>query len=389
MAAEDNQEHSARLRTDESLEDERRKAIDELAKRTAALEEDADTVLARARERAEEVLDQARLGADEKLEEAGAAPEQLAVVAQERRHEDQTRHRERTIADREIEAEREARTQALTALLAIEREQTDEDLTAERRRADDAIRSRDEFLGMASHDIRNMLGGIAMSAAALKEVRSDEPAKSEIVRQTQRIQRYTAGMSRLVDDLLDVVSIEAGRLAVEPKREDAAELVRETLETFRPLAATKKISLQTDVKAGSLLGRFDHERLLQVLSNLVGNAIKFTQEGGRIEIAVETTEQEIRFAVADSGVGIAADKLEVIFDRFWQNTQRDRSSLGLGLYIARCIVEAHGGRIWADSHPGQGSTFHFTLPGASARPTAPIAAQADPARPANPQPSQG
>ena len=91
--------------------------------------------------------------------------------------------------------------------------------------------------------------------------------------------------------------------------------MRETLETFRPLAAVKKISLQTDVKADSLLGRFDHERLLQVLSNLVGNAIKFTQEGDRIDIVIDKTEQEIRFAVADNGVGIAADKLDVVFDR--------------------------------------------------------------------------
>jgi signal transduction histidine kinase len=377
VAAEEKPEHSARLRTDESLEDERRRTIDELAKRSAIVEGDAAAVLGLARERAEQVLDQARAGADQKLAEADTAPEQLAVVAQERRHEDQARHNERIIADREIDAEREARTRALAALLALEREQTDQDLTEERHRADRAIRSRDEFLGMASHDIRNMLGGMAMSAVALNDIRADEPAKSEIARQTQRIQRYTAGMSRLVDDLLDVVSIEAGRLAVEPKREDAAELVRETLETFRPLAGAKKISLHTDVKAESLLGRFDHERLLQVLSNLVGNAIKFTQEGGRIDIVVETTEQEIRFAVADNGAGIAADKLEVVFDRFWQNTQRDRSSLGLGLYIARCIVEAHGGRIWADSRLGQGSTFSFTLPTASARSLGTIAAPAD------------
>jgi signal transduction histidine kinase len=134
---------------------------------------------------------------------------------------------------------------------------------------------------------------------------------------------------------------------------------------FRPLASVKNISVASDVRAGSLLARYDHERILQVLANLVGNAIKFTGEGGRIDLIVEATGDDVRFAVQDSGAGIAPDKLNVIFERFWQVADQRRSGLGLGLFISKCIVEAHGGRIWAESHPGAGSTFYFTLPAAA------------------------
>jgi signal transduction histidine kinase len=363
---EEAKERAERVRTDESLEDERRKTNVELAKRSAQVEETAAAVVNRAHERAEDLVERARTVADEHLQDAGASSHQLAVVEMERRHEDQARRMERSVAKEELESERAAHAEALSALLALEREQTDQDLTAERARADQAIRSRDEFLAMASHDMRNLLGGIALSAAALRDVPAGEAGKAATLRQSQRIQRFTARMSLLVDDLLDVVSIEAGRLAVVPRHQDATELVRETLETFRPAAASKNVSLHAEVKPGSLLARFDRERVLQVLSNIVGNAIKFSPEGARVEIVVETIDLEIRFAVADSGGGIAPEKLELIFERFWQSAQRDRGSLGLGLYIARCIVEAHGGRIWAESQPAQGSTFFFTLPAAAA-----------------------
>lgn len=364
--AEETKERAERVRTDESLEDERRKTNVELAKRAAKVEEAAAAVVSRAQERAEDLVERARSVADEHLQDAGASSQQLAVVEMERRDEDQARRMERSVAEEELESERAAHAEALSALLALERDQTDQDLTAERARADQAIRSRDEFLAMASHDIRNLLGGIALSAAALRDTPAGEAGKAALLRQSQRIQRFTARMSLLVDDLLDVVSIEAGRLSVVPRHQDATTLVRETLETFRPTAASKNILLHADVKPGSLLGRFDRERVLQVLSNIVGNAIKFSPQGAKVQIVVEAVDPDIRFAIADSGGGIAPDKLELIFDRFWQSPQRDRGSLGLGLYIARCIVEAHGGRIWAESQPAQGSTFYFTLPAAPA-----------------------
>jgi signal transduction histidine kinase len=146
--------------------------------------------------------------------------------------------------------------------------------------------------------------------------------------------------------------------------EDAILLVRETVEAFQPAAAAKGISLDSDVARDSLLARFDHERILQVLANLLSNAIKFTPEGGRISIRVEPAQEEVRFSVTDTGPGITEESLGRIFERFWQVRASDKRGLGLGLYISKCIVEAHGGRIWAESKPGAGSSFFFTLPGA-------------------------
>lgn len=235
----------------------------------------------------------------------------------------------------------------------------------ERELADIAITSRDEFLAMASHDLRNMLGGIALAARSIMELPCDDATREAITRDAHRIQRYVGRMARLVGDLVDVVSIEAGRLALVPQRHDVVELLRETLDIFQPLAAAKRIWIGTDVRAGSLLGRYDHERILQVLANLVGNALKFTPDGGRIHIVVEPIDKQIRFGVTDTGPGIASAQLEVVFDRFWQLAEKtSRSGLGLGLYISKCIVEAHGGRVWAESRLDQGSTFYFTLPAA-------------------------
>ncbi len=324
-------------------------------------------MVAAARERADDVLTQARSAADQKLRDSQSGALQRSIIDEERQREDAAMHEERAVADAKLAMERDARRRALTALLALERDQTDHHLLLERERADVSIGSRDDFLAIVSHDLRNLLGGVALSAAALKNVVCPEETRRAVIADAERIQRYAARMSRLVSDLLDVVSIEAGRLAVLPQRHDATVLLRETLDIFQPLATTKKISIATEVRADSALARYDHERILQVLANLIGNAIKFTPQGGRIHVLVEPSEEVVQFAVGDTGEGIAPEMLRVIFERFWQDPETNRAGLGLGLYISRCIVEAHGGKIWAESRLGEGSTFYFTLP-AAARP---------------------
>lgn len=352
-----------RSETDESLGRERNKTDDELLKRSGAYEQTADAVVDQARGRADAVVAVARARADEKLRDSGATSEQRVTLERERRQEDQALEHERVVADDKLAYEREERRRALKALLALEREHTDQHLGRERELADVALASRDDFLAMASHDLRNLLGGVALSAASLLEISCDEDTQRQIARNAQRIQRYTGRMARLVGDLVDVVSIQAGRLAVSPRRQDAVELLRETLDVFQPFAAAKGIWIGTDMKASSLLASYDHERILQVLANLVGNAIKFTPEGGRVHIVVEPVDGVVRFAVADSGPGMPPEQLALIFDRFWQVADKSsRSGLGLGLYISKCIVEAHGGKIWAESRVGEGSTFYFTLP---------------------------
>ena len=230
---------------------------------------------------------------------------------------------------------------------------------------DALVGSRDEFLALVSHDLGNMLGNVALGAAAL--LRLDEGNaldRAAIDRVARTIQRSVGRMHRVVGDLLDVVSLEAGRLAVAPARHDTKDLLHETVDVFRPLADAKSITITHDVRGGSLVAGYDYERILQVLGNLVGNAIKCTGHGGHIDLVVEALGDEVCFTVRDNGIGIDSDKLGVIFERFWQldRSRRAGLGLGLGLYISKCIVEAHGGRIWAQSQPGAGSTFSFTLP---------------------------
>lgn len=350
-----------RAATDQSLDDEREKADEELERRSTHIDEEADEVIAGARDLADNVLRSARAKADEKLLAETDSTEHVAV-AEERSREDEVLLQERATADESLSKERELRRRALAALLAMERDQTDDDLVLERDRADAAIGSRDDFLGIVSHDLRNLLGGMALTANALMSIPCKGEVARDVARNAQRIQKCTMRMDRLVGDLLDVVSIEAGRLALSPLRHDASELVSETSSIFLAIAAAKDIPIRADVVAGSFFAQCDRERILQVLANLVGNAIKFTHKGGKIDLRLERVEHELKFGVADTGAGIPPERLELVFQRFWQAESQNPAGVGLGLYISKSIVEAHGGKIWAHSRMGEGSTFYFTLP---------------------------
>ncbi|MFY0574961.1 sensor histidine kinase [Cystobacter fuscus] len=364
MESKDKKPRPEQDRTDQSLRQEREKTDDEFSKKQYSIEGDADALVQHARANADTSLKEARAKADETLARSEAPQQERQSVARERLQEDASLRQERTTSDEKLREERAARKIALESLLRLERETTDQHLFLERSRADEVVAARDDFLGMVSHDLRTLLGGIAMRAAMLVRNASEDAAGQRTRRDAESIQHFTARMNRLIGDLLDVASIEAGRLTVEPRPEDAIRLVRETVEAFQPTASAKGISLDTQVARDSVLARFDHERILQVLANLLSNAIKFTPEGGRISIRVEPVGEEVRFGVTDSGTGIAESDLGRIFERFWQVLGSDRRGLGLGLYISKCIVEAHGGRIWAESKSEAGSTFFFTLPGA-------------------------
>ena len=173
-------------------------------------------------------------------------------------------------------------------------------------------------------------------------------------------------MNRLIGDLLDVVSINAGQLAVTTEPGSADDVVAEVMETFLEPAGASGISLTTEIPPTLPRALFDHARILQVLSNLLSNAIKFSPAGSTVVLRVERDGGYLRFAVADRGIGIASDQLDTIFMRFVQLTKTERRGIGLGLYISKCIVLGHGGRIWVESQPGQGSTFFFTVPIAQA-----------------------
>ena len=349
-----------REQTDESLRMEREKTDHALAERQAA-EENSDLVVQHARESADAVLTEARAKADERLEGSPHA-ERCATLAEERGLEDEALQDERASADESLRREREENARVLSRLLPLEREKTDRFLLTERARSDVALSNRDNFLGLVSHDLRNLLGGIVMSAELLAARAPDNEEGTQTVETAARIQRYAARMNRLIGDLIDVASIDAGKLAITPVPGDAATLIAEAVETFQAAASAKGIALQTEIVEGPLLAEFDHDRMLQVLANVIANAIKFTSQGGRIRVRGECAGDELRFSISDTGSGIPGNMLEAIFERFWQIGKDDRRGVGLGLYISRCIVEAHGGKIWAESTLGEGSRLCFTLP---------------------------
>lgn len=347
-----------RAQTDESLALERANADRALLEKTAAQERKADFVIEHAREAADDVLAEARAKADDRLSRPADSADARAVVEEERAAEDQVVVDERATADERVRRERAA---SRARLFPLERDKTDHLLLTERARSDDALANRDDFLGMVSHDLRDLLHGVIMSASMIAAGAPDDEHGKKALIGAQRIERSAGRMARLIGDLVDIASIDAGKLAVLPVSVDAAALVIEALETWGPPALAKEIVLETSV-LGPIPAMLDSQRILQVLGNLITNAVKFSPRASRIEVGAENVGAETRFYVKDSGVGIPQDKLEAVFERFWQIGQNDRRGLGLGLYISKCLVQAHAGRIWAESELGAGSTFFVTIP---------------------------
>jgi signal transduction histidine kinase len=189
------------------------------------------------------------------------------------------------------------------------------------------------------------------------------PVERTQERKQQEIARRAADrMNRMIQDLLDVKRMEGGTLTMDLQAESAGVLVNDTIEMLRPLASGSSIVMEASVADDLPSVLADSARIQQVLSNLVGNAVKFTPRQGRITVSADRLDGEVRFAVIDTGPGIPPEQVPHIFGRFWQARSSDRRGIGLGLAIAKGIVEAHRGRIWVESQVGLGSTFYFTLP---------------------------
>jgi len=221
-----------------------------------------------------------------------------------------------------------------------------------------AVRARDEVLAVVSHDLRNLLNPLAMSAARMLAA-----APPEGRRPLEAMRRSVDQMDRLIRDLLDVARLDEGRLVLERERLAPGALIEEVVESHRPLADHKSLRLEAEVAPEIPEVDADRDRLLRVLANLVANALKFTPAGGRIVVGAErfAAGREVRFYVADTGPGIAEEDLPHLFVPFWQAAPQSKGGSGLGLSIAKRIVEAHGGSVWVDSPPGEGSVFSFTL----------------------------
>jgi PAS domain S-box-containing protein len=224
--------------------------------------------------------------------------------------------------------------------------------------AQQASRARDEVLSVVAHDLRNPLGVIRNGAELLGDSGLEEGQR----RFTRMILRAADGMNRLIGDLLEITRIETGSLRLERGAVRVGTLVEEAAAMLEPLAAARQITLEVRVHDPDVEIQADAGRLNQVLSNLVGNALKFTPPGGRVLIRSEALGDEARFAVIDTGPGVKPEEIPHIFGRFWQADRRDDRGVGLGLAIAKGLVEEHGGRIWVESTAGEGARFYFTIP---------------------------
>jgi signal transduction histidine kinase len=225
-----------------------------------------------------------------------------------------------------------------------------------------AVRAREAVLAVVSHDLRNPLASILLNATMVQDTVKPGTLDPWVADSFQLIVESVEQANRLISDLLDVARMEEnGGIALDRSMVDARTLVSRAVRVLTPIAASRGISLR-DQGGGPLRVYADSDRVLQVLSNLIGNAVKFTEEGGSIVVRAEPLGDELWFAVTDTGVGIAEEHVPHIFDRFWRVERADRRGVGLGLPIARGIVEAHGGRIWVESKRGVGTTFYFTLP---------------------------
>ncbi len=367
-----------RKQTDKSLGAERAKTDASLLSGRQQTESQADEAVTTSRADADETRSQNRQDTDfsSALDRAatGGSGSVDCLEADERLR------KEREIADEALDAERRHVDSILAGereqkrvdehgFFAAERAKTDIDLTNERsetdvevQRAVVALTTRDEFLAIVSHDLRNPLGSVAMAAQILKDGPSYSAADKETREYFDIIERSASEALRLIGDLMDMERISAGKLGLQIAPGDITEVIRHSVESFQHQARAKAIALTSSSDGRAIKIPCDRGRISQVLSNLLGNALKFTPSGGRVTLAVDQRDRAVQISIADTGPGISEDMHKTIFGRFWQIGKQDRRGLGLGLYISKMIVEAHHGNLWVESKPGHGSVFRFTLP---------------------------
>ncbi|HWH85349.1 MAG TPA: ATP-binding protein [Pseudomonas sp.] len=245
----------------------------------------------------------------------------------------------------------------------LRRSALENDLARQVRREQEAVQARDDLVAVVSHDLRNPMTVISMLCGMMQKAFSSDGAHTSrrISTAIDTMQQATARMNTLLEDLLDTSKIDAGRYSITPQPLDVGLIFEEAQALLLPLAQVKDISISFQADP-DLRIHGDPERLFQVLSNLVGNAIKFTPRMGTVGVHAKSVGDEIVFTVRDSGEGIPKEHLPYVFDRYWTVKEGNPTGTGLGLYITQGIVEAHGGQIFAESEPGQGSEFRFTVP---------------------------
>jgi len=384
-------ESSQQLRgnTDKSLEDERGKTDEMLDRRSRRVEQETSDTIGRNRVTADSERESLRAEADldkEHQSEAAGAPSSRLdeeILVQERARADAAQEQERRSEDRARERERFQKRLIAEGMLEAERKETDSNLLEERIRIDvesernttllsneasshdrtrAALITRDQYLAIVSHDLRNSLFSISIGAHLMRGgLSGDAVDAGRLLEILKTIEQGAAGMDRMISDLLDVERMSHDKLDLRLERVDVCALLQECADLFAHVVSSKSFSMTIDA-AEQVFADLDHDRSLQVLSNLVGNSLKFTPRGGVIGLSVRRKESEVEISVRDNGPGIPEPLKGRIFEKFSQLGLDDRRGLGLGLFIARWIVEAHGGQIWAASEGRPGCTFLFSLP---------------------------
>ncbi len=358
-----------RGKTDKSLEEERDKTNEYLEQSIKKIEGKTSKKVHLIRLATDKALETQReevdLDKDHQREVDGIPPSQLVeeILIQERELADKAKAIEREKVDRARTEERVQKQLLAEASLEHERKQTDSNLLDERLHVDLELITRDQFLAIVSHDLKNSIVAIAIGARLIRKGFSKDPVDAgRVLENLAIIEQAAAGMDRMISDLLDVEQLSQNKLILKPEKVDVRALLQECVVLFTPLASSKSFSMTIHTAPEAICADLDHDRILQVLSNLIGNSLKFTPDGGTIELSARQQENHIEISVTDNGSGIPEDAQEQIFERFSQLKNNARRGLGLGLFIARWIVEAHEGRIWVTSEVGKGSTFSFTLP---------------------------
>jgi signal transduction histidine kinase len=377
-----------RQQTDESLTVERGKTDDSFETYKVKAESITDRAVSANRVEADSIRYKRRADADIERSEKNSVAESMKErdelrLAGERRLEDTAIEKERSRNDLALERERGEKERALTTLLSAERLTTDKNLLSERTKTDvdatlaaklltvereahsntkSALTTREEFVAIVSHDLKNPIGAIRSAMEMLLENHSRMAVDNESRRLFELIKRNADSSLRLINDILDMERIVEGKLSMQIAPHSVGDIIDEAVEIHSSVATSKKISLKTVPLRSDYVAACDRDRVSQILSNLIGNALKFTPEGGTVCVGCEQNKNEIQISVSDTGPGIPENQKDRIFERFAQIGNKNRSGLGLGLYISKTLVESQDGKLWVRSDGENGSTFTFTLP---------------------------
>jgi signal transduction histidine kinase len=250
---------------------------------------------------------------------------------------------------------------AQVAATALHRARSYDAELDKRRRAEMLAQAREDVLGVVAHDLRNPLNLIQMTVELIIDEELPVERRTEMLAIALRAAKQ---MNRLIEDLLDHVRLQAGRLSLDVEEVSVDAIIKDAEETYRPLAERRHVHFEAGLLNNAIV-RADRIRVSQIVGNLIGNAIKFTPEQGSVKLRATPEDKQVVFQVVDDGPGIPPDNMSHLFDNFWQARKSDRRGVGLGLAIVKELVEAQGGKIWVESKVNHGSTFSFSLPAAS------------------------